>query len=460
MPTIPKTTTETASTLATADTLNAIRTAASPSYQALVPVSEDSVESLRGIGNILLANPNLRNEFINTLYNRIALVLITSKLYTNPLATFKKGYLELGETVEEIFVRLAQPHAYDIDESETNVLKREIPDVLSAFHTINYKVFYKRTIQNNDLRQAFLSWGGLEDFIAKMVDSMYSAAAYDEFLVTKYLLSKLIVEGFITPVTTEVASAQTASSIVTTIKGEANQLTFMSSDYNIAGVENFTDFYDMFILVNAKFDAIMDVNVLATAFNMDRASFLGHKILIDNLGKVDEKRLEVLVTSTGGTYTPFTDAQKEMLSNVSAVIVSRDFFMMFDNLNQNAELYNGEGLYWNYWYHVWKIVSASPFANAIAFTSDTSSVTGITVTPSTASVSKGSSLQLTATVTGTGIVNQLVDWSINIPDGEGASINSMGLLTTTKQLTASSITVTCTSRVDSSVSGTATITIA
>ena len=44
---------------------------------------------------------------------------------------------------------------------------------------------------------------------------------------------------------------------------------------------------------------------------------------------------------------------------------------MYDNLAQMEEGRVGSGLYWNYFYHSWKIISSSPFANAVAFVDNT-----------------------------------------------------------------------------------------
>ena len=60
------------------------------------------------------------------------------------------------ETIEEIFVNIAKPFQFDPEVAENTVFKREIPDVRSAFHIMNYQKYYKATIQNDQLRQAFL----------------------------------------------------------------------------------------------------------------------------------------------------------------------------------------------------------------------------------------------------------------------------------------------------------------
>ena len=120
------------------DVLNAIRNNATTVYKNYVPVATADDESIREIGAIIMDNPQLQNEFLNALVNRIGRVIITSKMYENPWSMFKKGLLEFGETIEEIFVNIAKPYQFDEAVAENNLFKREIPDVRSAFHIMNY----------------------------------------------------------------------------------------------------------------------------------------------------------------------------------------------------------------------------------------------------------------------------------------------------------------------------------
>ena len=157
------------------------------------------------------------------------------------------------------------------------------------------------------------------------------------------------------------------------------------------------------------------------------------------------------------TYVEITPAELTALDNIPALIIDRDWFMVFDNFYNFTEQYNGQGLYWNYFYHVWKTFSASPFANAVLFTTDTPAITSVTVTPSTASVGKGSTLQLAATVVADGFASKEVTWKVT--GGTDSTISSSGLLTVGAGETGSSLTVTATSVVDDTKSGTATITV-
>lgn len=453
MPTKPHIVTLTNSSV---DILNVIRNNATQNYKDYVPVATPDAESIREIGAVIMDYPNLQNEFLSALVNRIGRVLITSKMYDNPWSMFKKGMLEFGETIEEIFVNIAKPFQFDPEVAESTVFKREIPDVRSAFHIMNYQKYYKATIQNDQLRQAFLSWDGITDLISKIVDAMYTGSNYDEFQTMKYMLAKRILNGQLYPVTIPTVQTENMKDIVTTIKGVSNKFEFMSSKYNLTGVQTFTKKEDQYLLINSKFDAQMDVEVLASAFNMDKAEFTGHRVLVDSFGDLDIDRLNLLFKDDP-TYTEIGDSDLKALDAIPAIIVDKNYFMIFDNFYNFTEQYNGEGLYWNYWYHVWKTFSISPFANNALFIPGTPTVTSVTVSPATANVSAGQKVQLSAIVQTTEFAPQSVTWSVTT--GENVTVNQSGLVTIGTDASGE-VVITATSTYNHEKTGTATLTIA
>ena len=451
MATTPKVVTLTNSSV---DILNAIRNNATQNYRDYVPKATPGADSIRQIGAIIMDYPALQNEFLSALVNRIGRVLITSKMYDNPWAFFKKGLLEFGESVEEIFINIAKPFQFDPAVAETNVFKREIPDVRAAFHIMNYQKYYKATISNDQLRQAFLSWQGISDLIAKIVDAMYTGANYDEFQTMKYMLARHILDGHMYPV--EIPTVETANmkSIVSVVKGVSNKFTFLSPNYNLAGVQTYTAKNDQYMLINSQFDATMDVEVLASAFNMDKAEFSGRRVLVDSFGSLDTARLAELFAGDS-TYEEISSDELEALDAIPAVLVDRDWFMIFDNFYNFTEQYNGEGLYWNYWYHVWKTFSVSPFANNALFIPGKPGVTSVVVSPGSATVAAGQSVQLSANVVTTNFAPKSVTWTV---DSDYATVDNSGKVTVLSTAPPStSITVTAASTYDTSKKGTATV---
>lgn len=347
----------------TIDILNVIRQNASYDYQQSVPEVTQAVDIPR-VGEIIYGTPAFANQFLNALVNRIALVRVQSATFNNPYARLKKGYLEFGETIEEIFVNIAKVVEYTPEKGEEREFKRTLPDVKSAFHVMNWRVMYPVTIQDEDLRQAFLSMEGIQNLIAKIVDSVYTGAEYDEFLLFKYLLIKAISHGKLAPVSIGDGTDMKDSAIA--FRGISNLLPFMSNKFNDASVRTTTPRDRQIIFMDANYNAQFDVEVLASAFNMEKADFMGRLYLIDNWTEFDNERFDIIRAHSDG-IEEVTSAELALMEGVKAVLVDENWFQVYDNNNKFTEKYVASGLYWNYFYHTWKTVSNSPFANAVVF---------------------------------------------------------------------------------------------
>lgn len=350
----------------TIDILNTIRANASAEYQALVPKVTKEHDIPR-VGEVLYGYPAMANQFINALVNRIAAVRVKSATFNNAYAELKKGYLEFGETVEEVFVNIAKAREFSAEKAEARELKRTLPDVRSAFHTMNWRVQYPVTIQDEDLRMAFLSVNGVQDLIAKIVDSVYRGAEYDEFLLFKYLIIKAVSHGKMFPVPFDASDIKNAA---VAFRGTSNRLEFMNTKFNVSGVTTNTAKADQYIFMDSAFNAEYDVNVLASAFNMDRADFMGKLKLIDDFTTFDNERFTEIVENSDMIEAVTTD-ELALMGKVKAVLVDSEWFQIYDNANKFTENYIGSGMYWNYFYNVWKTVSSSPFSNAVVFVDNT-----------------------------------------------------------------------------------------
>lgn len=345
----------------TKDILNTIRMNASQEYQSLVPVVAKE-NDIPKVGEVLYGYPAMANQFLNQLVNRVALVLVKSATFNNPYAELKKGYLDYGETVEEVFVELAKVREFSAEKAEKRELKRTLPDVRTAFHVMNWQVQYPVTIQRNDLRKAFLSAEGVYGLVEKIIQQCYTANNYDEFLLFKYLMIKGVNSGSITPV---MLSADTVNAAAKKFRGLSNKLTFLKTDYNQRGVHTSTPRNDQFIFMSADYNAEFDVDNLAVAFNMDKADFMGHMLLIDDWDKFDQERFSEIQANTD-MLPAITSAELAVMKNIRALIIDREWFQVYDNSIVFDDTKVSSGLYWNYNLTVEKTISYSPFSNAVA----------------------------------------------------------------------------------------------
>lgn len=345
------------------DILNVIRNNASYAYQKDIPNIEKE-EDIPKVGEILFGNPTHSNEFINALINRIALVRVQSATFNNPYKHLKKGYLEFGETVEDIFVSIIKAVKYDPEKGASREFKRTLPNVQSVFHLTNWRVMYPITIEKQALRRAFTSADGVTNLITSIIEQVYQAAEYDEYLLFKYLLIKAISHG---KVYTQPVDTTNMDNVAVAFRGKSNLLPLdMTGRFNETHVQNNTPINKQCIFMDADFNAKFDVEVLASAFNMNKADFIGKLHLIDDFSSFDNERFEAIREESSG-LEKVTEDELAKMKNVKGVLLDEEWFQVYDNLLEFDETRVGSGLYWNYWLHCWKTISYSPFANAIAF---------------------------------------------------------------------------------------------
>lgn len=385
----------------TAGTLNLIRNELGGAYAKAVPVADDRNIGEVGIG--INSLPEHRNSFLNQLVDRIGLVVIKHKSMNNPLGKFKRGTMPLGYTIEEIYTDITKAKKFDPTDAESTLYKREIPDTKVFFHQRNREQFYEQTVSQAELKSAFVSYANLDNFVTGIFEALYNSAEVDEYLWMRKLIDQYYEKGFFHHVKVVAPTDEvTGKQLVKKIRAMARKLTLGmgSRNYNHTGVHTRSEIDGLHLFITADTEAEIDVEVLAAAFNMGKAEFMGNITVIDE----------------------FEDPA------IQAVLVDQDWFMCYDNNIEMTNVYNAKGLYWNYFYHIWQTLSCSTLENAVVFsTADAPVPPSASITPKTANVKAGTTQQFTGSVTG-GTASAEV-YSISGQAKAGTTISSSGLLT-------------------------------
>lgn len=424
-----------------ADVLNTVRASIVANggldYADRVPVATQ--DNLKDVGKAILEYQPTANQFLDELINRIGLVVIRRRMYKNKLAMFKKGFLDFGDSIEELFVDIAKAHHYEPAPPENNlgdVWEQFKPKVVSAFHKVNREDFYPVTVNEAMLKRAFTGWTAFDNFIGGIFDSIYNADELDEFEIFKHLLGEMAKGSYqvsVTPVTDR-ASAEEFS---IQMRAQGLALEYMSRKYNPMGVATRSSLDDQILILRSDIVPQLDVRVLANSFNMNMAQPLSGRILVVN---------------DFGVENP----------SIVAMIVDREFSMIYDTKYSTESTYNARHLYWNYFLHHHQIISFSPFANCIAFTTGTvtPAINNITIKPNNVAVIKGTSFTFETVVDYTGVINTDVTYSVTGANSAETTIDNTGKLSVGADETAKTLTVTATSVANSTKSSTATVTVA
>jgi len=422
----------------TSTLLDSIRANASQEYQDRIPLAEQT--SIAELGSSILSSKSLMNEFVVALVNKVAMTIIREKRATNPLNVFKGEQLTFGEKVEDIYIPLVQAQVFDQKTAESELYKREIPEISVLYHHINRKGFYKTTTDRRTLQKGFTSERAFGQLVRGIVDQLNKSRLKDEFLVYKSLITQAVTEGKVYEVVSApISDEATAKALLEEIKAISTLLPILSTKYNHAGVDTDTPQERIKIIMDARTEAQLTVQVLAGAFNMSEVDYRASRVLIDNFEKLG--------------------------NSIHCIICDADWFVLHDYPDQMDDLYNPQGQYTNHFLHYESINSTTHFANAVVIKKVASTLVSIDLLPATASIdptlSDTNTIQFRVEATGTNNPSSKVKYTISGETSEDTFISTTGLLYVAPDETgtAGEITVTATSEQDELITDTSTVTI-
>ena len=326
--------------------MNRIRNDASYDYQRRVPdVTKANVtETVRG----LMQYTPAWNEFTDALINRVGSYITRDISWKNPLAPFKRNSLQFGDTIEEVQAGLLRAYSYSPDREygEKAIFGTEKPDIASQFHTVNRQEFYKITVNRDQLRRAFLDDSGLQTYLNQILQMPATSDSWDEFLLTMSLLREYQDGGGFWH--TQVPDLQSlgatkadGETFIKKVQACAGNLRFLDTKYNAGKMPVWARPEDLILITTPEVIANINVSTWAAAFNLDK------------------QQMEAQIISVPRSRINIDGAQ--------AILTTKDFFVIADNLLENTSQPNPVSLGQNYFLHHWEVISASLFVPAVLF---------------------------------------------------------------------------------------------
>ena len=328
-------------------------------YQTQLPLVDDYTSS-QVYGQSLLNLPSdLRNRFIQSLVNRIAYTRFMMDYFENPLRELAGDDLPLGAIGQEIYVNPARGRVYDINDFAGLLAKYE-SDVKAEYSEINFDVQYPVTIIRKELEKAFVSWGDFESFLMGISTSLYNGAYIDDYKYTKKLITNAYVQNAVQmEVVTFAGSTPTTAELEgLTARLRQAYLDFMvpSTKYNawkkVGGygrsIVSWSKPENIVVFVSNAMASVLDVNVLANAFNMDKADLMGKVYYVEDFDILDD---DGNVAVDG--------------SNIIALICDKRWFKIREKDMFMDEFYNANNRSWQSYLNVIKAFNFSFFANAL-----------------------------------------------------------------------------------------------
>ena len=323
-------------------------------------IGDVTAKNMHKVGEIITEYPTAKNEFVNVLTNQVAKQRFFSKSYENPYKLFKKGMLPYGKSIESIFVDIVKgkdrTRKTDGSALATDLLTRENPNVKVEYYTENKQMQYQATISDEELKGAFRTENGLSELTSRILQAPLNSAEYDDFLLVKHALSHLKGAEVKLGKTAydKLTLQEKAQSLVTAIKSYILKMGFLSNQYNGQGVMTYSKPQDLVCFVPTDLLAVMDVQLLAQAFNVSYDQINLHVLPIDYFEKCS--------TADGGTtYTYAEDLETQ------CIICDKEALQIWETLNSSETFRNPQALYTNVWFNRWGIVASCNFVNCVKF---------------------------------------------------------------------------------------------
>lgn len=338
--------------------LNAIREASVSEgtiYHQYLPIVDDQTD-IAAFGTPILNNTPVMNEFMNRLVNRIVYTSFQNRYFNNPLQILEGDNIPLGYAGQEIYVNPAKGRQYDVNDFAGLLVKYEA-DVKVQYTSVNMDLQYPVTVSRHKLKQAFVSWDSLDNFVMELSNSLYNGAYIDEFRFTKGLVSAAYASNQVQIRTiSAISSEATAKTFVQTARELFLNMQLPSTEYNawakVGGygkeILTYSRPEDLVFLIRNDVRAYLDVNVLAEAFNMDKADLLGRIIPIDNFDQYDDTGYKIF---DGSAIVGF-------IGDASWFRIKRQDMYL-------DEFYNANNRTWQYYLNLTKMYNYSLFANGV-----------------------------------------------------------------------------------------------
>lgn len=318
------------------------------------------------------------NQYFETLVDVIISQKIVSKSFTNPLARFKNSTLPLGFGESEMYFnpQTGRYFAVNVETSypgetitttkndgvgqehqsinqNAHVLVDKVPDIKQVFYKINYGRQYQRTYSALELQKVATSWETYASFIDGVARDINASANIDEFRAMKDLFTNGVANALIPQLPIQaVTDEATAKALLVEARTLYGAFQIPSEDYNgwnmthAEGdkITTWTEPGAVSITLTNRLNAVVDVQALAAAFNMDKADFIGKKFVVDKF-----------------------DADGE----IQAIIFDDALVHVSDVFNQTGQIYNPATAKENIFLNRQAIMGLCPFANAVAITTAT-----------------------------------------------------------------------------------------
>ena len=346
-------------------------------YHQYVPVVTDSTTIGEfGVPILDSQNLNVMNDFVSLL-KKVVYTAVYNRTFNNPLVGLEGERMPLGQFIEDAYVNPAHARGFNVNDF-AGLLQKYEAEVAVQYLSVNSDLQYCVTLTREKIRNAFTSWDNLEALISGYINSLYNGAYITRYNQTKGLVTAAFTGNNVQYQTiSDVTDEQSAKALIRQLRAAFSKMQIPSTKFNAwekvkgnrMALKTWSDPEDIVVLISADIEALVDVEVLAAAFNMSKADFLGRVIVVDDFNQYDDDGKVVVDGSA-----------------IKAMIADKAWFKIKTQDFAMDEFYNANNRTWQYYLNDVRMVNFSLFANAIVFATSAPSVDATDLDIDTASV--------------------------------------------------------------------------
>ena len=233
---------------------------------------------------------------ITGLVIKIGKQFMLSSNFETDLPELEGDRLEFGSTIEEYYVKLAAIAAFkptpgtlhekvDVNNNATDVWESDIgkpsrpdfADVVYSYELAKYQA--AQTVDYNKIEHAMIGQNEFSKLIADITKSLYDTIAIYKYMIKKQLLGRAIdligAEGSGNAQRVKIAApsnTSTGEAFVKSVKSYVNKFTKIHDTYNLLKVPVKSQLEDIVLYILEGYEEVIDVGVLAGAFNVGKVS--------------------------------------------------------------------------------------------------------------------------------------------------------------------------------------------
>lgn len=191
-----------------------------------------------------------------------------------------KGTITNGSVLEQAIIKMAESKTYDKNAASDFIASN--PSLVVKYFTDWTAKQWDTKIYNNEIKSVLTGATSEADIVAKIINSLYEGEKYEQFTAKKEILTQARTGSKIT----KAGTATATNKLIELIRNVVYDFTFTNSNYygvGVTGLKGSCDMNSINIVMGYNIYNLIDLDVLANAFNLSKVDLMAKISVTDDL---------------------------------------------------------------------------------------------------------------------------------------------------------------------------------